>query len=58
MVAESDAPADSPLDPLAESKDNDPEIKLLKDYLLTGRLPENEKKASIQENSYETSPRG
>ena len=37
-------PADSSLDTLVECQDSDPELKLLKDYLITGQLPEDERK--------------
>ena len=43
--AENGVTIDSSFDILAECQDNDPELKLLKDYMLTRQLPEDERKA-------------
>ena len=43
--AENSNATDSSLDTLEECQDNDPELKLLRDYMLTGQLPEDERKA-------------
>ena len=43
IEAENGVTADSSSNTLAESQDNDPELKLLKDYMLTGQLPEDER---------------
>ena len=43
--ADSSNPADSSLDILVECQNSDPELKLLKDYMITGQLPEDERKA-------------
>ena len=45
IEAENGVTTDSSLDTLVECQDNDPELKLLKDYMLTGQLPEDERKA-------------
>ena len=45
IEAENGVTTDSSLNTLAECQDNDPELKLLKDYMLTGQLPEDERKA-------------
>ena len=45
IEVENGVTTDSSFDILAECQDNDPELKLLKDYMLTGQLPEDERKA-------------
>ena len=45
IEAENGVTIDSFNNTLAECLDNDPELKLLKDYMLTEQLPEDERKA-------------
>ena len=45
LTAENSDPTSNTKDPLAESQDADPELKLIKTYLHTGKLPEDDKKA-------------
>ena len=45
LTAENSDPTSNTKDPLTESQDADPELKLIKTYLHTGKLPEDDKKA-------------
>ena len=45
LTAEDDTSSNSSIYSLAEYQDVDPELKLLKEYLQTGKLPEDERKA-------------
>lgn len=45
IETENGVTTNGPLNTLVECQDNDPELKLLKDYMLTGQLPEDGRKA-------------